>query len=194
VAELPFVPASGAAIPNLVDDEQDLEWANARLSVANHVGHLLGPSLGGLLVAAGGASLVFLLNALSFLASACLVARVHGCFAAGRDAAPVEPGTGAGFRQLLRNPVVLRIAVASTVLYLAVDMTLVADIPLARSFGWGAVGYGLMDAFWGGGALLGAALRQARLATYRMPVAWIRPASIAACSSASLVSARSEKR
>jgi hypothetical protein len=141
---------------------------------------------------------------------------------------------GTGLRQLLRNPVVLRIAVASTVLYLAVDMTLVADVPLARSFGWGAVGYGLMDAFWGGGALLGAvlasrvvaraespamvggtaaialgfaavaasaatfvlgsALRQARLATYRMPVAWIRPASIAACSSASLVSARSEKR
>jgi hypothetical protein len=101
---------------------------------------------------------------------------------------------GTGFRQLLRNPVVLRIAVASTVLYLAVDMTLVADVPLARSFGWGAVGYGLMDAFWGGGALLGSALRQARLATYRMPVAWIRPASIAACSSVSLVSARSEKR
>jgi MFS family permease len=158
VAELPFVPASGAAVPNLVDDEPDLAWANARLSVANNVGHLLGPSLGGLLVAAGGASLVFVLNALSFLASAGLVARVQGSFAAGQDAAAVEPGAGAGFRQLLRNPVVLRIAVASTVLYLAVDMTLVADVPLARSFGWGAVGYGLMDAFWGGGALLGALL------------------------------------
>jgi predicted MFS family arabinose efflux permease len=142
VAELPFVPASGAAVPNLVDDEPDLAWANARLSVANNVGHLLGPSLGGLLVAAGGASLVFLLNALSFLASAGLVARVQGAFAAGQDAAAVEPGAGAGFRQLLRNPVVLRIAVASTVLYLAVDMTLVADVPLARSFGWERSGTG----------------------------------------------------
>ena len=42
--------------------------------------------------------------------------------------------------------------------------------------------------------VLGSTLRQARLATYRMPVAWMRPASIASCSSASLVSARSEKR
>jgi len=158
VAELPFVPASGAAVPNLVDDEQDLTWANARLSVANNVGHLLGPSLGGLLATAGGASLVFLLNALSFVASAGLVARVHGSFSADPDAAPIEAGAASGFRQLLRNPVVLRIAVASTALYLAVDMTLVADVPLARSFGWGAVGYGLMDAFWGGGALLGALL------------------------------------
>jgi len=158
VAELPFVPASGAAVPNLVDDEHDLAWANARLSVANNVGHLLGPSLGGLLVTAGSASLVFFLNTLSFVVSASLVARVHGSFATASDPAPVEAGTASGFRQLLRNPVVLRIFGASTALYLAVDMTLVADVPLARSLGWGAVGYGLMDAFWGGGGLLGGLL------------------------------------
>ena len=158
VAELPFVPASGAAVPNLVDDERDLTWANARLSVANNVGHLLGPSLGGLLVTVGGAGLVFFLNALSFVVSAGLVVLVRGSFAADPDPALVEEGAASGFRQLLRNPVVLRIFVASTTLYLAVDMTLVADVPLARSFGWGAVGYGLMDAVWGAGGLLGALL------------------------------------
>jgi MFS family permease len=65
VAELPFVPASGAAVPNLVEGEQALARANSRLAAANHVGHLLGPSLGGLLVTGSSAGTVFVLNALS---------------------------------------------------------------------------------------------------------------------------------
>lgn len=158
VAELPFVPASGAAVPNLVEGEQALARANSRLAAANHVGHLLGPSLGGLLVTGSSAGTVFVLNALSFVVSAGLIAGVKGSFAAQRDATPVDAGGAEGFRQLVRNSIVLRIAVASTILYLAIDMTLVADVPLAERFGLGAFGYGLMDAFWGGGALLGALL------------------------------------
>jgi MFS family permease len=158
VAELPFVPASGAAVPNLVEGDDELTWANARLSAANNLGHLLGPSLGGLLVTASGAGSVFVLNALSFVVSAGLIVGVRGSFAAEPGGTPADAGSAEGFRQLVRNAVVLRIAVASTILYLAIDMTLVADVPLAEGFGLGAFGYGLLDAFWGGGALLGALL------------------------------------
>ena len=42
VAELPFVPASGAAVPTWCRGRR-ARWANSRLSAANNVGHLLGP-------------------------------------------------------------------------------------------------------------------------------------------------------
>src|SRR5690348_17601088 len=65
VLEAPFVPASQAAIPNLVPEEE-LAWANSTVSSSRTIGHLVGPLAGGVVVAALGAPLAFLLNALSF--------------------------------------------------------------------------------------------------------------------------------
>lgn len=46
LAEAPFMPASSAAVPNLVGNER-LEWANSTLAVGRNVGQLLGPLCGG---------------------------------------------------------------------------------------------------------------------------------------------------
>ena len=43
LAEAPFLPASNAAIPNLVPNHR-LEWANSTLAVGRNLGELVGPA------------------------------------------------------------------------------------------------------------------------------------------------------
>ncbi|HET8526601.1 MAG TPA: MFS transporter, partial [Actinomycetota bacterium] len=76
-AEAPFWPASGAAIPNLVPEDQ-VSWANSLIAVGRNLGITLGPAVGGLLLSAAGAPAVFLVNAGSFVISAGLVMSVRG--------------------------------------------------------------------------------------------------------------------
>lgn len=57
VVETPFWMASGAAIPNLVGPE-DLSWANGLITLGRNAGIMVGPALGGLLVATIGPSWV----------------------------------------------------------------------------------------------------------------------------------------
>ena len=52
------------------------------------------------------------------------------------------------------------ITLAWVVLLLGPGFTLVADAPLAEELGAGAIGYGLLNAGWGGGAALGSFLAQ----------------------------------
>jgi MFS family permease len=152
----PFGLASRAALPNFVDDE-DLAWANGTISVAYNLSRILGPVLGGLIAGLASPRWAYGVNAASFIASAAIVTSVSGRFQA-RD---VEHGseTGSiwsGFAVVLGEPALRSLTIVWTVLYLTIDVALVADLPLARAFGWGAFGYGLMNAFYGGGALVGA--------------------------------------
>jgi MFS family permease len=154
-AESPFLPASGGAIPNLAGAEE-LAWANGTVQAGHNLGHVVGPFLGGALVAAFGGPFVFWLNAASFLLSAVLVAGVRGPFAGDRQDAHLHQGIRAGFRFLVRDRVLLRMTLAFTVFVLAVGSVLVAELPLVASFHAGAFGYGLIGTFWGTGALAGA--------------------------------------
>jgi MFS family permease len=61
-----FYPAIGAYIPNLVKDERQLGPANSAWASLDNLGFVIGPVLGGLLVAAGGTTLAFLINAVTF--------------------------------------------------------------------------------------------------------------------------------
>jgi MFS family permease len=61
-----FYPAIGAYIPNLVKDERQLGPANSAWASLDNLGFVVGPVLGGLLVAAGGTTLAFLINAVTF--------------------------------------------------------------------------------------------------------------------------------
>jgi MFS family permease len=83
VVETPFFPASAAAVPNLVNQE-DLAWANGTIAFGQTMGYMLGPAIGGLMVAAGGASAAFLVDAVSFGVSAMLVGSVRGDFSGPR--------------------------------------------------------------------------------------------------------------
>lgn len=155
VFESAFVPASVAAVPNLVPREA-LTWANSTISSTRTVGHLLGPLAGGALVALGGAGLAFAANVASFLASAALVASVRRSFAAERHDATEHAGLAAGFAFLRGERVLRRMTAAWCACLFLVGAILVAEYPLAERFGSGSVGYGLLVASWGLGGLAGA--------------------------------------
>ena len=155
LAEQPFFSSSRAAIPALVEREEDVSWANSLITTGVHAGIAIGPVIGGLLVGAVGASWVFGLNALSFVVSLVLTVTVQGRF---RDDGPRTDdhrGLAAGIRFLATDPVLRRMSIAWLVFVLGMGMGMVADAPLAASFGAGAFGFGLLIACWGTGSVLG---------------------------------------
>jgi len=160
VAELPFLSASRAAIPNLVGREEDIAWANSLVTVGVHAGIAVGPLLGGLVVASAGARWVFAVNAVSFLVSLVLTISVRGRFHdPERETHPdgrEHAGLAAGIRFLLGEPVLRRMSLAWLVFVLGMGMGMVADAPIAESFGAGATGFGFLIAAWGSGSVLGA--------------------------------------
>jgi MFS family permease len=58
----------------------------------------------------------------------------------------------------MSDQVLRAILLGWSVLILGAGLILVAEIPYADAFGWGAFGYGLLTALWGGGAAVGAVL------------------------------------
>ena len=159
VVSLPVGNAVMSAVPNLVGPD-DLDWANGTLAVARKAGQVPGFVLGGVLVSVLGAEVAFLANAASYLIAAMLIAIVPGSFQAddasaeGQEARRTSPF--AGFGLLWRDDVLRPLFIVWTVLFLTIDMAVVADLPLAVEFGWGEFGYGLLMASWGLGAAIGA--------------------------------------
>jgi MFS family permease len=159
VSSQPFWAASGAAIPNLVAAE-DLTWAIGTLAFAGSVASLAGPAIGGVLIAVVGAGATFAVNAVSYALEAVLVGTTPGRFSAPRDESHERERGGVmrGFGMLWSDPALRALAVVWTMQYFALDAALVADPPLVRLFGVGALGYGILNAGWGGGALVGSFL------------------------------------
>jgi MFS family permease len=172
VAELPHFMASRAAIPSLVQREEDLSWANSLVTMGVHAGIAVGPVIGGLLVAwlAPGSnptdaelhragSIVFGLNAVSFVASLLITISVRGRFQEDRTAEDHAEHGGllAGISFLARERVLRRMAFAWLVFVLGMGIGMVADAPLADSFGAGGLGFGLLIACWGTGSVVGTA-------------------------------------
>ncbi|MGH2583732.1 MAG: MFS transporter [Dehalococcoidia bacterium] len=83
-----FFPARTAVLPLLVPREQ-LMQANAAVSFSDALARLGGPALGGLFMAAWGVRAAIALDALSYVASAALIAMLHLAEARG---ASVRPG------------------------------------------------------------------------------------------------------
>ncbi len=158
IAESPFWSASRAAIPNLASDDSEISWANSLFGVGWSSGVAIGPVIGGLLVGMIGPDWVFALNAVSFAVSLLITLSIHGRFSdpdTSRAEALEHHGLMAGVRFLLREPVLRRLVVAFTVFVLGMGMGMVADAPLAESFGAGSTGLGLLVAAWGTGAVIG---------------------------------------
>lgn len=167
VIAMPYWFAVDASVPNMVPEEQ-LAWANGTMGAARSISLIAGPALGGALyAAAGGPGIPFAVNALSFVASAVIVSLVRGVRLSARDGDAVADehrGALRGFGVLLGDPFLRSLFVAWTLSYLGMNIAYVADPPLARSFGVGALGYGAIDASFGAGALFGALLAR-RIAT-----------------------------
>ena len=155
VVETPFWSASAAAVPNLVGKD-DLAWANGLLQVGGNAGIMLGPALGGVLLALIGPGMVFGVNALSFIVSAAIIATVHARFSEDRTEPDDEHrGFRAGFVFIARDRVLRTIVLAWSALVFGIGLAMVADVPLAELFGSGSTGYGLMIGAFGAGSVLG---------------------------------------
>jgi MFS family permease len=158
IAQSPYFSASTAAVPNLVPVEE-VAWANSTIAIGRNAGALLGPLLGGAVAGLLDPSVVFGANAICFAGSAAMVWTVRGTFAdPDRVEAEEHEGVRAGFRFILADPVLRLITLAWIVLLFLLGPVLVAELPLARSFGVGSVGYGILVACWGGGAIVGSFL------------------------------------
>ncbi len=117
VADIAFTGASGAHLKSLVDPPQLLE-AGSRFEAATWVSSAVGPPIGGFLIGAVGPVITVVLNAVSFLLSAC------GLRAIAAPEPPPPPRTAdrtrlpdvtAGWRTILADRD-LRLLVASSVL------------------------------------------------------------------------------
>ncbi|HJS26582.1 MAG TPA: MFS transporter [Actinomycetota bacterium] len=158
VVEVPYYPASSAAIPNVAGEEH-LSWANSLVAVGRYVGLTFGPIVGGLLVGVIGPEWVFVANGVSYLGSVALTWSVRADFAdPERDEAEAEDYRGvlAGFRFVWADRVLRRLGLSFMVFIVGMATTLVADPVLADAFGMGALGFGLISAMWGAGTIAGA--------------------------------------
>jgi MFS family permease len=159
-----FLPGSFAIIPSLLPDE-DLQAGNALASSGTQLSMLIGPALGGLLVAFAGPSTAFLVDAGTFVLSTASLARIRSlqsglpAVAPAPDGAPeAESGRLPTLRQFLRAQRVLQIILLITVAANlgSGGLSEVALPALVHGpFHGSASGYGVLIAAFGAGGLLG---------------------------------------
>ncbi len=173
IADQPFYSASRAAIPNLVEDDSQIAWANSWVTLGVNAGIMIGPVLGGVLASAVGARWVFAANAVTFLVSVALVRSVRRPFSGthSKEEAEEHRGVVAGFRFIRRDPLLMRIVAGSGAMVLGLGMAMVADRPMAEHFGVGAPGFGALISCWGAGSVVGSFL--GRRLTERTEPRWV---------------------
>jgi predicted MFS family arabinose efflux permease len=186
-----FIPASFTILPALLRPDR-LQAGNALNSAAVQFGSLLGPALGGVLVATAGSAPAFAVDAASFAVSALalglIVPRARAILVA-TEAGTAEPGAGAadgepatpdvehgkteaergkspGVWSLLRHSRLLQVLMVVTVVANFTSAgTFEVALPALAHLKFGATGYGALVACFGGGAVIGtlAATRAGRL-------------------------------
>jgi predicted MFS family arabinose efflux permease len=147
-------PAWQAITPEIVSSKRHAP-AVALGSVGYNLARAVGPAIGGMVVAAAGAGIAFLLNAATFFGVIFFLYRwqrpQHEHIERGR----VLDAMGDGLRYGMSSPLVRCVLVRTGAFSLAASPLLALLPILARPFG--ARGYGLLLGSFGLGALLGAA-------------------------------------
>ena len=146
-----------AIVPEIARQE-DLLSTNALLNSASMVTLVLGPAVGGLLVAAIGAPMALVLDALSFGLSALCIWTLH----TKTNPSPAQQTTGgwqqlqAGLAAIGKNRRLLAVVLTNGVLLLGTGAINALEIVYAQSvLHVGDIGYGLLLSAWGGGLLVG---------------------------------------
>jgi len=159
-----FGPAIGALLPSLVD-ERDLGTANSAWATLDNVAFIIGPAVAGILLASGGLSIAFLINAASFAVVAVVLWYLPAPGRAAKkktDAAADEEAADEGWRAIMRplaGPLVLDSATSFVIGGVNVLTVVIAvDVLGAGESGTGflqaATGVGGVVAGIAGGALL----------------------------------------
>ena len=157
-----FNPTIRAAFPSVVG-EGDLTRANALIGSTFSISETAGPALGGLLVATVGVEAAFVLDSATYLVSAVLLFLIPLPRPQREDE---DAGFGqdlkAGFTYLAGARVPLAIVVGAFLTVLTINITIPAEVFLAKeTFEAGDAGYGLLVGLFGGGMVLGSALMAA---------------------------------
>jgi MFS family permease len=160
LARTVFNPTVRAAFPSVVGGG-DLTRANAIISSTFSTSIMVGPALGGLLVASIGVDAAFLADAVTYLISAILLStvRLPRPHRESEEEAGFVRELRSGFGYLLGARVPLAIVVGAFLTILTINATVPAEVFLAKeTFGAGDAGYGLLVSLWGGGMVLGSAM------------------------------------
>ncbi|HEY9856454.1 MAG TPA: MFS transporter [Stenomitos sp.] len=152
-----FTPASMAMVPEVVPPEQMLR-ANSLQELTTQGAGILGPALGGALVAALGAQAAFGLNALTFLVSAIVLLAMR------HQPGPM-PASGESYWQTLAGGAAIlreRPGIASLLASFAIANLFLAPIPVLLPvfakdvFHAGASGLGMLEGTLGAGMIVAA--------------------------------------
>ncbi len=160
--------ALDAAVAKLVPSMQ-LGRANATLAMARSTGHMLGPMLGGAMIALADTRSALLVDAATSIVAAALMLLVAGQLGGATPSAVNttseapdsvrsrnDDGLLAGARAIAREPVLRCIAVGYAGICAAFAFVSAAELPLCISFGMDEAGLGVIVSSWCGGSLLGA--------------------------------------
>jgi MFS family permease len=155
-AEAFFNPAATGLIPQTVPDDE-LQQANAATSVVHNAGELVGPAIATALVLGLGAGWAFAFDALTFVVSALLLARVRPRARGERaERQRLREELGIGWRELRsRQWAWVVIAATSLALLLALAPFLTLG-PTVADDEYGSAGtYGALMVALGGGTVIG---------------------------------------
>ena len=152
-----FRPAVFAGVPNLVPAEE-LSAATGLLTTLENVSWAIGPVLGGVLTAAAGAHVAYWINAVSFVVSAVLIARIPARLLQSETA--LSRGhwrdLREGFTTVMRSRPLLAVLFSWGVAAFGLGALSVSEIFLAKNtFDAGDFGYGLLYGAIGLGLVLG---------------------------------------
>jgi predicted MFS family arabinose efflux permease len=154
----PFDPAFSAATPNVVDPE-DLPAANALNGSLWGTMLAVGAGLGGVISAAFGADTAFLVDAVSFLVSAALLMRIRRRFSESKHETTEHPSaieaTRETWRFARRDHRVLSLLAVKFGFGAAAGLLALIPVMALDVFKSGNVGFGLLMAARGVGALIG---------------------------------------
>lgn len=152
-----FRPAVGAIVPGLVADGRHLSAANALLGAGEQATMLVGPAVGGLLVAAIGPGGAFAVNGASFLLAAAGVLPAAVTKAPPGPRATVLADVREGLTYAWTRVDLRVVLLVGSVEALTYNGVFSVGLPaLARSLVQGPVALGLLYSSWGCGQLTGA--------------------------------------
>ena len=151
-------PARQVYVVELVGRDR-LAGAVSLYEVILNLSRVLGPALGGILLATSGPAACVLVNAISFLAPLAVLVHFRPAADAVADGPPTErPRVADGVRYAWRNPTLracLVLAAGSTFVF---NASVMLPLLASRVFHMDGSGYGLLLAIFGAGALPGALL------------------------------------
>lgn len=187
-----FIPAAKSIIPTLVTKEL-LAASNALSMGTTQLLVLIGPALGGLLIATTGIETAFAIDTASFLVTTVTLLLMKGSRkpSAAFDSSVRKPtltskivsliaGIREGFNYVWRNPPLRAVLLVITILnFIFVGPLQVGIASLAQSrFPGGVVALGIMNSAWGGGGLLGTLMLGVLKSLPRLGVLMLSLASI----------------